>query len=429
MRYFSIISLILLKVSESVLAAPQATATVAVTPKPCPDPLYPSCQPEQLTSPNFWGETFKVPPPPVIPAWVKWVKDRENPVYPIEVRPVSPNGTCLGWLDPENAATELCGCTDGKMAFTPYDGFLGVLERLNVKATFFVVGSNVVASSRYRQSLKAAYDAGHQIALHSWTHSRSTSQTTDELISEVILSARAVYDTIGKIPRYYRNPYGDIDDRTRNLMVTLGLRTALWNIDSWDTYDPTDFPFNNIIQRYIETATKGFQPSSPGSSIGLTWIPQAPAAVLAGATPDGPYVGFISLQHELLKAQLDLAEAIIPLIVNGTIPASFNPLISDQPTVPATRPTSTTATVTSTPTPTMRQFIPATVAECDGNDNRRYFEESEPFAQLVMGAKLPVHSIPTKTPNSATGFVSGKIWTCWGVVVGALLLSGAGLYA
>ncbi|KAI8847767.1 hypothetical protein BC829DRAFT_362806 [Chytridium lagenaria] len=84
--------------------------------------------------------------------------------------------------------------------------FLALLDRYNIKATFFVVGSNVVASSVYRQNLKAAYDAGHQIALHSWTHAHSTSQSTDVLISEVIYSAKAVFETIGKVPRYYRNP-------------------------------------------------------------------------------------------------------------------------------------------------------------------------------------------------------------------------------
>ncbi|KAI8834521.1 hypothetical protein BC829DRAFT_352178, partial [Chytridium lagenaria] len=113
--------------------------------------------------------------------------------------------------------------------------FLGTSRPLQIKATFFVIGSNVIASSVYRQNLKAAYDAGHQIALHSWTHTHSTAQSTDVLISEVIYSAKAVSRLLERSRPILLPPSdADIDDRTRNLMVAFGLRVALWNADSGD---------------------------------------------------------------------------------------------------------------------------------------------------------------------------------------------------
>ncbi|KAJ3208323.1 chitin deacetylase [Dinochytrium kinnereticum] len=444
----------------SVRAQPTSTATPAATSKPCADPNYPSCVPEALAEPNYWGEMFKIPSPPVNAEWVKWVRERENMVYPIEVRPVSPNGTYwevgketsntrgLGWLDPENAATELCGCTEGKWAFTFDDGpkdltpdFLNVLAKHNVKATFFVVGSNVVSSSQYRRNLRAAYEAGHQIALHSWTHSHSTSLSTETLISEIVLSAKAVFEVIGKVPRYYRNPYGDIDDRTRNLMVAIGMRTALWNVDSFDTgafysveeaiktapdgsqyFDHTLWTPVGVADRMRNVTRLGYQPGLTADEPPFTWVPQAPAAVRAGATPSGPYVGFISLHHELLKTQLDAVDAIIPLILEGKEP-NFNlpiipvalpvPMTLPTTTVSAATPTATTAAATVTFATPAKRFVAVTVAECDGDERRGYYDESEPFAQLIESIKLP--AFPAPPPAKAAAAVGMR---CGGLAAG-----------
>ncbi|KAI8847777.1 hypothetical protein BC829DRAFT_395526, partial [Chytridium lagenaria] len=40
----------------------------------------------------------------------------------------------------------------------------------------------------------------------------------------------AVKSVIGRYPRYFRFPYGDIDDRLRAIIYTLGLRAVHWNI-------------------------------------------------------------------------------------------------------------------------------------------------------------------------------------------------------
>ena len=42
--------------------------------------------------------------------------------------------------------------------------FLQKLSDESIKATFFVIGSNIVANPEWAGNLKAAFDAGHQIA-------------------------------------------------------------------------------------------------------------------------------------------------------------------------------------------------------------------------------------------------------------------------
>lgn len=44
------------------------------------------------------------------------------------------------------------------------------LAAINAKATFFVAGANAV---QYPQEVKATFDAGHEIAVHTWTHRKS----------------------------------------------------------------------------------------------------------------------------------------------------------------------------------------------------------------------------------------------------------------
>jgi peptidoglycan/xylan/chitin deacetylase (PgdA/CDA1 family) len=52
--------------------------------------------------------------------------------------------------------------------FTP--ALLDYLDQQNVKATFFVIGLNIVQSQASMDLVKRAYNAGHQIAVHTWTH-------------------------------------------------------------------------------------------------------------------------------------------------------------------------------------------------------------------------------------------------------------------
>ncbi|KAI8586883.1 hypothetical protein BDZ88DRAFT_399290 [Geranomyces variabilis] len=99
---------------------------------------------------------------------------------------------------------------------------------MNQNATFFVTG----ASSYYNpQVLKDLYTAGHEVAVHSWSHAAMTSLTNQEIVAEIKYTEALIYSVIGRKPRYFRAPYGDIDDRVRAIAGVLGYESVLWGQD------------------------------------------------------------------------------------------------------------------------------------------------------------------------------------------------------
>ncbi|KAI8800368.1 hypothetical protein BJ742DRAFT_716930 [Cladochytrium replicatum] len=108
---------------------------------------------------------------------------------------------------------------------------LAALSKQNAKATFFAVGANII---QHPEILKQAYDAGHEIAVHTWTHHPLTSLTNEQVVAEIKYTEAIIYRTIGKVPAIFRPPYGDIDDRVRAIASALGYRAVMWNRDSRD---------------------------------------------------------------------------------------------------------------------------------------------------------------------------------------------------
>ncbi|TPX31831.1 hypothetical protein SmJEL517_g04894 [Synchytrium microbalum] len=117
---------------------------------------------------------------------------------------------------------------------------LNQLNSMNIKATFFIIGGYV---TYWPAELQALASSGMQIAGHSWTHHPTTSLTNAQIVAEVMYTQAFIYKTTGLLPRYFRPPYGDIDDRARAIINALGFRIVVWdgNYDSLDsdgvTYD------------------------------------------------------------------------------------------------------------------------------------------------------------------------------------------------
>ncbi|TPX38109.1 hypothetical protein SmJEL517_g00103 [Synchytrium microbalum] len=134
------------------------------------------------------------------------------------------------------------------------------LDTLNLKATFFITGSQ---SSYYPASLVAIATRSHHVAHHSWSHHPFTTLTNAQIVAEMMYTAAIIYKNTGLNPRYFRPPYGDIDDRVRAVVNALGYRIVVWD----STYDSTDADLTgsaadfttveNIISSWFNTA-KGF---------------------------------------------------------------------------------------------------------------------------------------------------------------------------
>jgi peptidoglycan/xylan/chitin deacetylase (PgdA/CDA1 family) len=138
--------------------------------------------------------------------------------------------TCGGCTRPDDVTT--CpdkltwGLTfdDGPAPYTP--DLLNYLDSQNLQATFFVVGSRVIS---YPATLQAEYMAGHQIAVHTWSHPSLTTLTNEQIIAELGWSRQAIKDVLGVTPNMMRPPFGDIEyvlDLPSLTRLTFALATA-----------------------------------------------------------------------------------------------------------------------------------------------------------------------------------------------------------
>jgi len=120
---------------------------------------------------------------------------------------------------------------DGPSPDSPrlYDNLLAHKQ----KATLFVVGSRAISNTA---TLKRAYAEGHQIAIHTWSHPSMTSLSNEQIVAELKWTETAIKNIIGVTPLYWRPPFGDVDNRVRDIATQLGYKTSIWT-QGFDTDD------------------------------------------------------------------------------------------------------------------------------------------------------------------------------------------------
>ena len=60
------------------------------------------------------------------------------------------------------------------------------------------------------QVLLEAFNQGDDIATHTWSHPFMSSKTNEEIVAEIGWTHQIISDlTGGRVPRYWRPPYGD----------------------------------------------------------------------------------------------------------------------------------------------------------------------------------------------------------------------------
>jgi peptidoglycan/xylan/chitin deacetylase (PgdA/CDA1 family) len=130
-------------------------------------------------------------------------------------------------------------CSRGLVALTFDDGPLStvtprvvrLLQRLEVPATFFMVGNRVAA---HPELVRLVDRAGFAIGNHTWEHTDLTTQTPAAARRALVTTRRALLDAGVTPTDLARPPYGAIDDRVRRVMASLDLVPTLWTIDSHD---------------------------------------------------------------------------------------------------------------------------------------------------------------------------------------------------
>ncbi|KAI8372145.1 chitin deacetylase [Blakeslea trispora] len=112
-----------------------------------------------------------------------------------------------------------------------HNAFYDYLQQKKLKASMFYIGSNVLDWPY--GAMRGVVD-GHHIASHTWSHPYMTTLTNQEVLAELYYTQKAIKLVTGLTPRYWRPPYGDIDDRVRWIASRLGLTAVIWNLDTDD---------------------------------------------------------------------------------------------------------------------------------------------------------------------------------------------------
>ena len=112
---------------------------------------------------------------------------------------------------------------------------LDVLNSYGARGTFFVLGQAVGPISSV---FKRTINEGHEVGTHSWRHSDFTRLSNDAIRSDLNRSVKAMKSQGATGIVWFRPPYGARSSRVDAVVKELGLRIALWDIDTYDWRRP-----------------------------------------------------------------------------------------------------------------------------------------------------------------------------------------------
>ncbi|KAF9141118.1 chitin deacetylase [Mortierella sp. GBA39] len=282
-------------------AAPSTTTAAAAAPSATPAPIIP-IPPFSGTLVGAYPAQDKIAPTdtPLVKQWLAELNLTSVATWPVVPftaagDPQNPSAIPVAscdWTETNCINKDLVTCPLGVWGLTYDDGptvFSGklydFLDTTDQKATLFYIGSNVVQNPALA---RRACGAGHQIAVHTWSHNPSTSLTNEQFVAEIKYTEMAIKELCGFTPRYFRPPYGDIDDRIRGLLWAMGYTSVIWD------YDTNDWMM------------------APGGTRTMAQVDTAFAQWIAAAPTDK--TGHITLEHELYANTVDAAIANLPKI-------------------------------------------------------------------------------------------------------------------
>ncbi|HET6454852.1 MAG TPA: polysaccharide deacetylase family protein [Armatimonadota bacterium] len=114
---------------------------------------------------------------------------------------------------------------DGPNENTP--AMLEVLDKLGVRATFFIVGFR---AEEQPALVRAMVASGHEIENHTYSHPRLTTLTPDEAEAEVAKGAAVITAITGRSSKYFRPPGGHADADTKQAAGRQGFTGVFWTL-------------------------------------------------------------------------------------------------------------------------------------------------------------------------------------------------------
>jgi peptidoglycan/xylan/chitin deacetylase (PgdA/CDA1 family) len=108
---------------------------------------------------------------------------------------------------------------------------LELLDRHNVKATFFLIGRFV---QQRPDIARAIAEAGHAVGNHTWDHPKLIFAPAAEVKRQLLQAQQAIFDTTGVQPKLFRPPFGGRRPATLRVARQLGLSPVMWDVTCFD---------------------------------------------------------------------------------------------------------------------------------------------------------------------------------------------------
>ena len=130
-------------------------------------------------------------------------------------------------------------------------GILDILDKYNVRATFFLVGFWV---DKHPNQVAEIDKRGHEIGNHSTTHPNMSTLSQEQIIKELTVTEKKISDITKKKPNLFRPPFGDYNDSLINVAKDLGYYTIQWDIDSLDW---KELGIEPVVDKVLKNVSSG----------------------------------------------------------------------------------------------------------------------------------------------------------------------------
>lgn len=105
---------------------------------------------------------------------------------------------------------------------------IDVLNKYDIKATFFVLGSRAINN---KDILKKMVDSGMEIGNHTYNHLLLTKYDEDKIRSEIEDTSDVIYSATKKRPKLLRPSYGSVNNKIKKVA---NMPIIIWDIDTLD---------------------------------------------------------------------------------------------------------------------------------------------------------------------------------------------------
>ncbi len=147
--------------------------------------------------------------------------------------------------------------TEKRLALTFDDGphprhtprVLELLQRKNVRATFFVVGKRV---KRFPELLQRTVELGHEIGNHSYHHWPLPMMPTPMMRRELSVTHELITAAAGITPRFMRPPRGWFDARVLRIARSMGYEPVIGSVHPQDSRRPGASVIIDRVRERIE---------------------------------------------------------------------------------------------------------------------------------------------------------------------------------